>query len=82
MSQEFPAFPDDYTKIRDSPMIKRIESFFADVVSKGVDLLRIHGTVSEEKDNEVIIDQELEGLSMRTIQLKDVVSIRIPSLSE
>ena len=75
MSQTFPAFPDNYVKIRDSPTIKRIESFFADIASKGVDHLRLHGTVFEENDNEMIIDQGLEGLSMRTIQLKDVVSI-------
>ncbi|KAI0017432.1 hypothetical protein F4780DRAFT_796150 [Xylariomycetidae sp. FL0641] len=68
----FPDFSDSEITPSDTPKVQRIHSFLEDMASNGLTRIRAEGEMVEETDDRLIIDSTVEGLRMRTVQLKDV----------
>ncbi|KAI1075634.1 hypothetical protein F5B20DRAFT_558846 [Whalleya microplaca] len=68
----FPRFKDSDFDLRFDPKITAVKSYLASIVRDGVRVARDHGTVIRDTDEELVIQDNIEGFAMHIMQLKDV----------
>jgi hypothetical protein len=70
--QRFPKFDDANSKLLDDPRIDSVKRYLSDMINEGIKVVKEHGIVIKDTDEEIVIDDIVKGFSSRIIQLKDV----------